>query len=211
MIDFKIDMDSTGLVMHDLITASLKGGHISHEWYFTRALYQQELYLNPKLADAFAMFVFQYYPNYKFAFDANGDYLKTVVYEAYMHDHDFQDTYYGYEFKEEHLERMVTFGEIATDFMIRYRNYSLVKCCGQNIILTAQSDCHKRFESLLSKGYSLQRRAKVGYIEKPAFLADWNPLVKGLFYKLHVLPTRDIGYPIDEIIETGDGSYVLVM
>lgn len=94
------------------------------------------------------------------------------------------------------------FGDIVTDFLIRYRNHSLIKCSGQKHIITAQSDCYKRFEQYLSEGYSLQRRAKVGYIKTLKIYEEYFQERKGLFYKLPVLPTRDITYPIDEMIET---------
>lgn len=158
------------------------------------------------------MFIFQYHPNYRFKFGKVDDYVNAVICEITLHDFQFRRKYeFGFDEEDNFLSQSMTFGDIATDFLIRYCNYSLIKCSGQKIILTAQSDCHKRFEKLLSDGYSLQRRSKIGYIKTSYIFEDLYPEVKGFFYKLSVLPTREIGYPIDEIIETDDGTYEQVL
>lgn len=180
-----------------------------HERFFIRTLYLNELKKNPELAPAFKMFAVQYYPDYKWISYSMDDDLGDVVFEASRYDFLFKMAYE--KMREVDLTDAMSFGEIATDFLIRFRNYSLVGCCGQNVIITAQSDCHKRFEKLLSEGYSLIRKAKVGFVETPGILKDEYPEVKGYFYKLPVFPTRDIGYPIDEIIEGEDQCYHPVM
>lgn len=166
--------------------------------------------MNEELTLAFVMFVLQFYPNYPWSFFNNNDYLNTAMCEALTNDFLFQKKYeFGLE--EEGLTKAMLFGEIATDFLIRFCNYSLIKCSGQNVIITAQSDCHKRFELLLSKGYSLQRRAKVSFTKTTDIIQMLYPGVKGLFYKLPVLPTRETWYTFDEIIETETGQYEKVL
>ena len=89
----------------------------------------------------------------------------------------------------------------------------MIKSSGQQIIQTAHSDCHKRFFELLRDGYSLQRRSKVGYIKLEPTEENLTsyPGVNGYFYKLPVLPTKDIGYPVEELIENSSGEYSLVL
>ncbi len=197
-------------IYHDMVNAIIgKGLSIPHEWYFLNVLTKEEILRNRELAQEFVMFVLQYYPKYHWRCFNIDDYLSAAVCECEIHAYQFEKKYqFGFkEDKNSILSESIVMGDIATDFLIRYCNYSLIKCSGQKIILTAQSDCHKRFEDLLLKGYSLQRRAKVGYIKKPKELEFYYPEVKGFFYRLPVLPTRDLGYPIDEIIETDEGKF----
>lgn len=218
MIDFEVARNKDGSVMHDLVNVTFgRKEPVPHEWYFLNVLGREEILKNKDIADAFVMFVLQYYPHYKFHFFKQDDYLETAVCECELNSFQFQKKY-EFRFcldadKEDYLAKSMVLGDIVTDFLIRYRNYSLIKCSGRNIILTAQSDCHKRFEKYLSQGYALQRRAKVGFIKKPEIMDELGlrPGEKGFFYKLPVLPTRDIGYPIDEIIETATGEYKQVM
>jgi hypothetical protein len=205
-LEFRVD--------HDLINKAWGNGkkNIPHEWFFINYLYKYEIRKNQELAAIFAMFVSQFYPNYKWHYFNQNNYLDTATYETLYHDFQFCKIYeYNEDVEEDILTNSMLFGDIVTDFLIRFRNYSLVKCSGVNIILTAQSDCHKRFEDLLSNGYSLQKRAKVGYIKTTNIVDTVYPKVNGLFYKLPVLPTRETWYPIDEIIENEEGKYVKVM
>lgn len=192
-------------VLHDLINLSLNT-RIPHEWYFLNLLLRRELLNNPKLVYPFILFVKQYYPQYMWHFYSDLNWLATASLECDLYSKSFQNKYIdGLEIENDELYKALQFGDIVTDFLIRYKNYSLIKCSEQNIIITAQSDCHKRFEQYLSKGYSLERKAKVGYTGN---LHLSEPF--GYFFKLPVLPTRDIGYPIDEIIESSEGNYTKI-
>ena len=209
-----LNFQKSTAVRHDLVNSALgTGQRIPHEWYFLSVLVKEEILKNQKLAEAFVMFVFQYYPNYKWHYIDIQDYLATAVCECELHSFQFQKKYeFGFEEDEDSiLGNAMILGDIATDFLIRYCNYSLIECSEQKVIITAQSDCYKRFEELLAEGYSLQRKAKVGYLETPDYILAYYPEVKGIFYKLPVLPTRDIGYNIDEIIETDTGEYVRII
>lgn len=214
-MDFLEEELKNGDIYHDAINKSFKIKKIiPHEWYFLNLLINQTI-KNNSLADSFVMYVSQYYPHYRWlGFDAD-DYLATVILECGFYRFEFQKKY-EFNFIEnnnDYFSHAMEFGDIVTDFFIRYCGYSLIKSSDQNIILTSRNDCHKRFEELLLQGYSLQRRSKVGYIEISKILDDSSqyPGVKGVFYKLPVLPTKDMGYPIDEIIEVSEGKYEKVL
>lgn len=212
MIDFKAMTNlRIRIIDHDLINKVFgKGNIVPHEWFFINYLSKYQFRNNEELTSAFVMFVLQFYPDYAWYFYKNNDYLNMAMCEALTNDFIFQKKYeFGLE--EEGLTKAMLFGEIATDFLIRFCNYSLINCSGQNIIITAQCDCHKRFEKFLSEGYSLQRRAKVNFIKMPETIKFLYPGVKGIFYKLPVLPTKETWFPIDEIIETETGRYEKVL
>lgn len=205
-----------GEVFHDAINQVLafvtygKNTHIPHEWYFIKVL-TDEILKNNKLAEEFIMYGIQYYPTYQWLDFNPNDYLTTALLECALQQFQYQQKH-EFDLEDDNpnvMTQAMAFGDMATDFLIRHYGYSLIKSSNQKIILTAQSDCHKRFEKLLSKGYSLQRRQKAGYIEIEKLPVDPNNHqgIKGVFYKLPILPTRDIGYPIDEIIELPNGQY----
>lgn len=205
-MDFKFDGlkdKETSFILHDLINASY-GTRVPHEWYFLN-LFLTEATNNLELAYLFIMFIRQYYPEYVWQSYSGFKMLDIPLLECNLYSNILEQKYmHGIEHFG--VSKAMHFGDIVTDFLIRYRNYSLIKCSKQNIIITAHSDCHKRFEQYLSKGYSLERKSKVGYTGN---LYTSEPF--GYFYKLPVLPTRDIGYPIDEIIETSEGNYMKVL
>ena len=87
------------------------------------------------------------------------------------------------------LNRVHRFYEIIEDFLIRFYNYSIVGISNQKHIITAHSDCDKRFIEELMQGYDLFRMQKIGLRGKDSF--EFLP----------VLPTRDVGFPIEEYIE----------
>ena len=99
---------------------------------------------------------------------------------------------------------------VATVVLIRYANYSLVKCQNENIIITAESNCAKVFENELYNGYTLQRKAKLSYHKLDKSMKEIYPMVDGYFTKLPVLPTKNLGIEIDEIIENSKGVFVKV-
>lgn len=224
MIDFRVKTKSNiRTIDHDLINKILGcNKNVPHEWFFINYLYKHEILKNKELAIEFVMFVSQYYPLYKwYCFDSK-DYVASVICEAGLYDFQFQK-YYEYELEKEKdlLDRSMAFGEIVTDFLIRYCNYSLIKCSGKKVIITAQSDCDKRFEEYLLNGYSVQLKAKVGYIKAEEKIKNLFPKIDGVFYQLPVFPVRADWYPCDspntelfpihEIIETKNGDYDTIM
>lgn len=204
-----------GEVFHDAINIVLgKKAKIPHEWYFINVL-SKEILSNNELANIFVMYIAQYYSDYSWISFKTEDYLATVLLECEFYSFQFKKKC---EFKLDDVSmevynRAMVFGEIVTDFLIRYYGYSLIKSSGERIIQTAHSDCNKRFFDLIRDGYSLQRRAKVGYIKLNEDIKKLNifPGVEGYFYKLPVLPTKDNGYPIDELIESSDGGYRMIL
>lgn len=207
-------------VFHDMINKVLelvalnKNSHIPHEWYFINVLIK-EIEKNNKLAEEFVMYIAQYYPNYRWLDFRINDYVGNVILECGFQRFQFQqkcdlgivDDIFS------DLSQAMLFGEIVTDFLIRYCGYSLIKSSNQNVILTSRQDCEKRFEELLYQGYSLQRRERVIYTDVSKLNVDLNkyPAIKGIFYRLPVIPTKDIDYPIDEIIELPNGKYEKVL
>ena len=122
-------------IMHNLINATWKNGkEVPHQWYFTNIFYKRELLANPKLAEAFMVYTNQYYPDYQFRYEYFDNCLRTVFNEAAHHDFEFGKKYeLGFNEEESVLAQAMKFGDIVTDFFIRYLNYDLITCCGQNI------------------------------------------------------------------------------
>ncbi len=201
-------------VFHDMINKVLelvsleKNTHIPHEWYFIDVL-MDEIKREHSLADCFVMYIAQYYPKYRWIKFDGDDYLGTVILECSFYRFQFykkcelQETDENISFMPEAM----MFGDIVTDFLIRYCGYSLIKSSNQNIIITARNDCKKRFEDLLCNGYSLQRRQRVVYTDLSSLDLTFFPKVKGFFKKRPVIPTHDSYLKIDEIIELDDGQY----
>jgi len=209
-LDFSQEEDKDGLIYHDFVAPAIQlrktneilrargepelpvtEGNIPHEWFMIEKL-QNSLHKDPTLADKFAMFVCQCYPDFVWSISSNElDWSATIELEAWLANKVFEEKFNGFPLFGDELDQAIRFGDMATDFEIRYLGKSLVKTMGQKIIQTAHSNCHKRFEHLLKDGYSIYRTAKMRYVE-------------GVFHKNPVLPTRDVGYPIKEVIEAAD-------
>lgn len=187
--------DDFKIVLHNLINRSFHNvDRIPHEWYFINLLMRCEIKKDKNIAKLFNDFVNQFYPEYEWYIPPCEDDVDQVMLESAVHDFNFAKVYqFGLE-GPEILDKSMEFGEMVTDFLIRYRNYSLVDYCGTKMIYTAQNNCDKKFEKYLYDGYSLQRVAKIYYED-------------GSFKKLPVLPTRELDIPINEIIETENGRY----
>lgn len=216
MLNFRITGDSYRyrMVLHDRVNSTFRSKEqIPHEWIFLNVLGREEIKKDLNLAKEFMMYILQYYPNYPWQVWMGDDYLATVICELKLKSYVFRKRYqFRIELdsnEQKLLGDAMMLGDIATDFLIRYRGYSLIRCSGQNVILTAHSDCHKRFLDFLSKGFSLFRMSKVDCILKSPNIENCVSYKSscGFFYKLPVLPTREFGYPITEIIETEDGHY----
>ncbi len=208
--DYKINKE----VLHDMINKVLelvaleKNSNIPHEWYFIGVL-MDEIKKNHKLAEHFVMYIAQYYPNYSWlTFDID-DCLGTVVLECSIHRFQFYKKFELQDISEDDslMKEAMMFGDIVTDFLIRYCGYSLIKSSNQNIIITSKNDCQKRFAELLDNGYSLQRRQRVVYTDLSDLDLNLFPKIKGFFKKRPVIPTGESCYEIDELIEVSEGKY----
>ncbi len=166
-----------------------------HEWKFVYMLYRDILIKQQELIYPFLDFYHQYYPNYRFSIPQNS--LGAVVVEADL-CHMLFTQYYKYKINV-NLDKPFQFGEIVTEFMIRYLGYSLIGLSAQKIILTAQSNCEKRFETYLEKDkYTIFRLSKLKYENHR-------------FQKLPILPTRGTYLQFDEYIEDEHGKKHLVL
>ena len=97
------------------------------------------------------------------------------------------------------INRIEKFYALIEDFMIRFYGYSIIGISNQKHIVTACSNCDKKFIDQLMEGYSLFRLQKVGLIESKE-----NP-----YYEfLPVFPTKDVGFPIEEYIEISNGNRI---
>lgn len=187
-------------VYHDLCNKSLHK-KLAHEWQFIIILLYSELKKGSFIAEHLVLFAAQYYPQFKWtAFDPN-DLLSTVVIECALHDYRYLCVFEDVE-ESSSLTGSMFFGDIVTNFLIRCRGYSLISTSGQKIIVTSQSDCAKRFEKLLEKGFSLHRYSKL-YLKK--LPGDDH----GFFARLPVLPTKEIYVDFEEVIEDGGKTYII--
>lgn len=203
---YKIYGDVSGIITHEFASEMEQGIcrniHVPHEWYFLNLLIREEIWKSVETAWIFYKFVKQFYPEYVWYLPINDrmpldELLSNIIVEADLWNGEFEKYSHKFKTKAELDPRAMQLGEIATDFLIRYSNYSLVNFSGDGIILTAQSDCEKRFIDYLSKGFKLYRVSKLYFAE-------------GKFYKLSVLPTKDNGLDITEVIESSDGEYRLI-
>lgn len=191
MKNYYVDKDKK-VILHDFINNTMGIKNCPHEWYFLNALLE-EIKLNEKLALIFVLFVMQYYPNYLWTAFYNFDYLTSVLIEISLHDLCFKYAFNGVE-PNQSLNKAMEFGNIATEFLIRFCNYSLIKSCGQEIILTSRNDCDKYFFSYLLDGYFLFRYSKIDSMT---------------FYKHPVYPTKEL-YNGVEFIESSSGDFVSI-
>ncbi len=199
------------VIYHDIshIAQNNKQSYLPHEWLFINILYKEEIKKDPTIAHKFLMYMIEYHPEYQWIhFDLN-DPVATVVLES-----DFADKAFSkipiFSDIESAKTKAMKFGEVATDFLIRYSNYSLIKCQNENIIVTAESNCAKMFEQELYNGYSLQRKSKLSYKKLDDNLKEVYSMIDGYFIKLPVLPTKDLDIEVNELIEDSKGEFVKV-
>lgn len=119
-----------------------------HEWIFIYRLYRLDIVKNQNLAKIFIYYCDQYYPNY--SFHMSGDPLTTVSVECSIYDMLFEQVY-EFGIKND-MNKAMEFGDIVTNFYIRYLKHNLIGLSGQKIIITSLDNCHKRFESYLKGG-----------------------------------------------------------
>ena len=98
------------------------------------------------------------------------------------------------------INRIFKFYGIIEDFMIRFYSYSIVGISGQKHIITACSNCDKKFIDYLMQGYSLFR------LQKICLVNNHDNDAKQHYEFFPVLPTKDVGFPIDEYIEILDSD-----
>ena len=200
-------------VYHDMIGISLINSlrnredfYPPHEWFFMELFIKELIYKDPILPFYFVKFVRQFYPDYKWTLPLlHEGYTSQVVTECSFYSLQYRYVYDYFDgvnvsVSPEILQNASKLGEMVTNFLIRFLDFSLINFSNQDIILTSSNVCHKRFTDLLMDGYTIFKLAKI------YFYID-----SGMFYKLPVFPTRDIGVHFDEIIETSEGSYERIL
>jgi len=195
MKNYKIDKVNKKIVCHDFINGIMRINNCPHEWYFLNILLE-EIKSNKDLASTFVLFVLQFYPDYLWTALPGFDCLTAVLIEISLHDLRFKYVFNGLEPKQ-NLNKAMEFGNIVTDFLIRFCNYSLIKSCGQKVILTSRNDCDKYFLPYLLDDYSLFRYSKISCLDSLTF------------YKRPVFPTREL-YNGSEFIESSNGDFVSI-
>lgn len=186
-------------INHMFVNKSLAGEPICHEWIFINYMLHVEIRKDQYIASKFLMFALQYYPDYKWQVFNYRDPLATVVIECFIWDKAFEGITFGDSNPDDDRKQALEFGNMLADFLIRHLGYSLVGCQQEKIIITARGDCDKRFWDYLYKGFSLQRLSRI-----------WFNTKNGRFELVPALPTKDVGFEIDELIENLDMSYVRV-
>lgn len=197
-----IAKENKKVVCHDFINQTMGLDSVYHEWFFINALLE-EVKLDEKMVYYFIQFVMQYYPDYLWTTFNPFDLLSTLLIEISIHNMHFK-YFYSNLGDRESIDRAMEFGHMVTEFLIRFRDYSLVRSCGQNVILTSRYDCDKYFLPYLLDGYTLFRYAKVHITSIRAYSETLN-----YFTKRPVFPTKEL-YAGKEFIEAPDGNFVLI-
>ena len=146
------------------------------------------------------IYVKQFYPNFDFLKYADDEGLEVLFSECYRTfdniDRIFEvckDINY-LEDNTKVVNTIIKFYSIIEEFLIRYYDFSIIGISNQNYIVTSSNNCDKVFFDYLTQGYSLIRLQKV-------YLTD-----ESHYEYVPALPTKDIGYPFEEYIETIDND-----
>ena len=111
-------------IYHDVINQNNKA---PHEQIFINYLYKIEIKKNYNIAKLFMIFAFQFFPKYEWTkFDIKNS-LESVILECGITAYRFKTT--------TKIQQALSFGEIATEFLIRYLNYSLIFLLEYQLIL----------------------------------------------------------------------------
>lgn len=189
-------------INHYLVNRCFGRRHPPHEMIFTEVLLKHE-FKDPKVSEQFVAFVSQFFPDYDWQWINYMDLQNMAVVNAHMNHFVFMQRH---EFKEEDISeeqysRAKKFGEIATEFCIRNRNYTLIGCGGSKTIISARDRVYDEFGDYLNDGYLLFRSKKTYYVENP------NSFF-GYFEELPALPLDDLYNYFDEYIENNKHNYV---
>ena len=206
------DYNTDKNIIHDGINKALtynKEKHnfnsISHEYLFILYL-KKEVLQDPVTALQFLLFCDKFYLEYPIIFNLF-DPLSAVLIEIGKMEYTAQYIKFLQEDNdkgEQKIQRLFKFGEIATDFLIRVKGYSLINCSGQKVIITARNNCEKEFEDYLVQGYTLQRKRQ--------YIFKYNGSRNSAYFEIRpVIPTRESYFPIEEIIEVNPNKYQKIL
>ena len=175
---------------------SHRNGFMPHELLFIEILFRLE-FLDLDVVEKFVSYVLQYYPYYNWQLD-NYDIYGMAIVEAALHEYRILQQYkWGLEVDREKMNHTFIFGEMATNFCIKYLGYSLIGCGGAKSILTSQDNYEKKFIDYIEKGYNIFKLSKLYYVD--------DNLSLGYFKELDSLPCHN-NYYNNEYIE--DKSHV---
>ena len=185
------------LIYHTYGSYKLNGINVPHEIIVLK-FFSKLIMNNQELEDDFYLFCIKYY--YKTEFVSK--FFEIVNFRDFLHRQcDQAEMYLKFNYidkvsvKPSDINYAMLLGDIILDFLIRCYGYTLLGCSKQKVIITSSKNTDKEFEKFLTEGYYIEKRGKVEY------LGD------GKFKKLRALPTKDVDYVDDEIIEMPDGSY----
>ena len=182
------------IIIHNMIANTKQ---YTHEQAFGELFVRKELVKDPSLASKFILFQSQFFPDYCFCNYNFLDSLNTILFEYSVFNFELIKKAYKKEYNEDIIEKSKLFGNIVMEFLIRYKNYSLIGVSGNKIILTSRNDCEKVFYDYLYNGYSIQKMSKIRY----HLNFKYGSVEEGYFERLDTIPTKDIGINIDEQIE----------
>ncbi len=192
-IENDLSLEKNFIIIHNLVP----GTKNAHEQAFIELFINGELVKDSSLASKFILFQSQFFPNYWFYRYEILNPLNTIIFEYSFFNYELFKKTHNQDYDEDIIEKSKLFGNIVMEFLIRYKNYSLIGVSGNKIILTSRNDCDKVFYDYLYNGYSIQKMSKVIY----HLNFKYGSLEEGYFEKLDTLPTKDIGINIDEQIE----------
>ena len=180
---------------------------MSHILYEYTNIYQKIDKKNKKEAiiqrndfyDKLLIYIKQFYPNVsflKYLINHGGDGLQELFYRFYSTMDNIEKIFNmtkDINILNDNIKVINTifkYYSIIEEFLIRYCNYSIVGISNQKYIITSCNNCDKVFNDYLTQGYSLIRLQKIYLVDESHY--EFVP----------ALPTKDIGYKIDEYIET---------
>lgn len=145
----------------------------------------------------------QFYPEYNWY---NKNYLEpldTVLFECAIARNSFDINLLEKKKKQsnnrETLKKAMVFGDIVTDFFIRYLGYSLIQVANQKVIITSADNYHKKFIKHINKGFSLEIKNSVYKIMEAEEYLGNN--LQDMYGYLPTLPRSPENLENDEYIE----------
>ena len=185
--------------------------HFVETSHFINFINNNRLAENQRADFFYYLFIYikQYYPDFEFLKNINDvASLMTLFNTCYESVNDLLSQFLDSNSLEcvnknkELINRIFKFYGIIEDFMIRFYGYSIVGVSNQKHIITACSNCDKKFIDYLMQGYSLFRLQKIGLTN------NHDNFATPLYEFFPVLPTKDTGFPIDEYIEIGNDNKI---
>lgn len=176
------------------------GDNNSHEATFMTQLLC-DIKDDPVLALEFSIYVYEFYPDFKWmvpflpslekvAFEA-GNAVKVLEYYCRCHHPNLD------------IKHEMEFGEIVTDFYIRYKDYTIVGISDQKVVVTSSKWANVDFSSYINEGYWIEIKKAVKkkeHIDDSGRLYEYYPSV----------PIREYDNDTIEYLETSRDKFARV-